>query len=129
MAESKTTKRGATKGQPRPQAVLNDIDLSAAMGEDEMPVAPARRSKWTDLLDKLYTATEEGKVPRGEDGSLKFVKLGEFTNVNGARTQSRALEQRDEGALADVYEFKSVSVTGGSQLWGRVIEVDAEETK
>lgn len=130
MAETKTAgKRGTPKGQPKPQAVLDSIDLDSAIGDEEMPVAPARRSKWTDLLDQLYTLTEEGKVPRGEDGSLKFVKLGVFTNINGARTQARALETRDEGTYAETYEFKSITKGGGSELWGRVREVDAEEAE
>lgn len=125
MAEAK--KRGTPKGQPKPQAVLDNIDLGSAIGEDEMPVAPARRSKWTSLLDQLYTLTEEGKVPRGEDGALKFVKLGAFTNINGARTQMRNLNERDDGAYAETYEFKSVTRDGGSELWGRVREVDVDE--
>lgn len=122
-----TSTKGKGKGTPKPQAVLDSIDLGSAAAEGEMPTTPGRRSKWTNLLDELYTLTEEGKVPRGEDGALKFVKLGVFTNVNGARTQARNMEQRDDGAYAETYEFKSVSKDGGSELWGRVREVEADE--
>lgn len=127
MATATKDKRNSTKGQPKPQAVLDGIDVSEAIGEEEIPATASRRSKWTELLDSLYTLTEEGKIPRGDDGSLKFVKLGVFTNVNGARTQARALEKRDDGAFAKTYEFKSTNKPGGSELWGRVREVDAEE--
>ena len=109
-----------TKGAPKPQAVADDLDLAHTVDGETLKPQP-RRSKWIVLLDKLYEATTSGKVPRGDDGSLQFVKLGEFTNVNGARTQARALEKK---GLDQTYEFKSVTVEGGSQLWGRVIEVE-----
>ncbi len=122
MAASKTSKPTTTK----PQAVVDTIDVSTAISEDQMPVSPGRRSKWTELLDTLYTMTENGEIPRADDGSLQFVKLGEFGNPNGARTQARAIENRGDGEYAGVYEFKAVPAQvgdkKGSQLWGRVAE-------
>jgi hypothetical protein len=115
---TKTTKAPIT----RPQAVLNELDFTAVQDEADFPVS-VRRSKWTDLLDKLYAATEEDIVPRSEDGALKFIKLGGFTNPNGARTQMRDMVKK---GLGETYEFKSVPAGGGSELWGRVIEVADE---
>lgn len=113
---------------PKPQAVVDAIDVSSAMSEDQMPVSPGRRSKWTSLLDSLYTMTENGEIPRADDGSLQFVKLGAFGNPNGARTQARAIENRDDGAYSGVYEFKSIPTQDGSELWGRVAEVADEDS-
>lgn len=110
-----------TKGPAKPQAVADELDLDNTVDDDDLKPQP-RKSKWIVLLDKLYDATVAGKVPRSEDGSLKFVKLGSFTNVNGARTQARAMVSK---GLDATYEFKSISRNGGSELWGRVIEVDA----
>jgi len=88
---------------------------------DDLAGAP-RRSRWTALLEKLYDATvNENKVPRNEAGELMFIKVGSFTNVNGARTQARALEQK---GFDQTYEFKSVTREGGSDLFARVIETD-----
>ena len=126
MATKTETKTAATKVEPkgtRPQAVLNDLDLSATLDEDEFPVT-VRRSKWTELLDKLYAATEADEIPRGEDESLKFVRLGSFTNPNGARTQMQDMNKK---GLGETYEFKAISKSTGSELWGRVIEVADEE--
>jgi riboflavin biosynthesis pyrimidine reductase len=110
-----------TKGAPKPQAVADELDLTETVDGDALQPQP-RRSKWTILLDKLYAATLDGKIPRSEDESLQFIKLGSFTNINGARTQARVLEKK---GLDETYEFKSITVEGGSQLWGRVIEVEA----
>ena len=117
MAKATTTKNS------KPQAVVDSIDVSSALSEDQMPVSPGRRSKWTELLDSLYTMTENGDIPRADDGSLQFVKLGAFGNANGARTQVRAIENRDDGAYAGVYDFKAITTQAGSELWGRVAEV------
>lgn len=105
---------------PRPRAVMEVLDFSTAVDEDALASTP-RRSKWITLLDALYEATVVGKVPRTEEGDLKFIKLGAFANVNGARTQARALEQR---GLGDVYEFRGITKGDGSELFGRVIEID-----
>lgn len=131
MAATKTSTRKSTakaksttaksKGAPKPQAVADDLDLDNTVDDEALKPQP-RKSKWVKLLDKLYDATVEGKVPRSEDGSLRFVKLGSFTNINGARTQARAMEKK---GLDATYEFKTVSKDGGSELWGRVIEVEA----
>lgn len=110
-----------TKGPAKPQAVVNDLDFDNTVDDEALKPQP-RKSKWVVLLDKLYDATVANKVPRSEDGSLKYVKLGAFTNINGARTQARAMEAKGFG---ETYEFKSISRNGGSELWGRVIEVDA----
>ena len=121
-AKTSTAKAKAkTKGAPKPQAVADELDLTETVDGDALQPQP-RRSKWTILLDKLYAATLDGKIPRSEDESLQFIKLGSFTNINGARTQARVLEKK---GLDETYEFKSITVEGGSQLWGRVIEVEA----
>lgn len=109
------------KATPKPQAVADELDLDTAVDDEALKPQP-RKSKWVKLLDKLYDATVEGKVPRSDDGALKFVKLGTFTNINGARTQARAMESK---GYNETYEFKTVSRDGGSELWGRVVEVDA----
>jgi len=118
---AKTTPATKAKGPAKPQAVADELDLDNTADDSALAPQP-RKSKWIVLLDKLYDATVAGKVPRSEDGSLKFVKLGSFTNVNGARTQARAMVGK---GLDATYEFKSISRDGGSELWGRVIEVDA----
>jgi len=113
----------AVEKATRPQAIVDTIDFDSAMEDTSFPET-VRRSKWTDLLDTLYDATAEDKVPRGEDGSLKFVRLGSFGNTNGARTQIRSLKSK---GLGDTYEFKAVAKSGTSELWARVREVDGEE--
>ena len=121
MATKASTKAAGEK-VTRPQAVLNDLDLSATLDEAEFPVS-VRRSKWTELLDKLYAATEADEIPRSDDGSLKFIRLGSFTNPNGARTQMRDMNKK---GLGETYEFKAIPKGAGSELWGRVIEVADE---
>lgn len=126
MASTKSTKatdKGESKGAPKPQAVVDALDFSTAVDDSELRAAP-RRSKWVDILDKLYDATvaENSAVPRNEQGELMFIKLGTFTNINGARTQARSLEQK---GLGETYEFKSVTKADKSELYARVIEVDA----
>ena len=118
---AKTPAKAKAKGPAKPQAVANELDLDNTVDDEALKPQP-RKSKWVVLLDKLYDATVQGKVPRTEAGDLKFVKLGSFGNINGARTQARQMEGR---GLGETYEFKSVSRDGGSELWGRVIEVDA----
>jgi len=113
----------AVEKATRPQAIVDSIDFDAAMEVDSFPET-VRRSKWTDLLDTLYDATADEKVPRGEDGSLKFVRLGAFGNTNGARTQIRSLKTK---GLGETYEFKAVAKSGTSELWARVIETDEAE--
>jgi len=133
VKKAAATKKAATKKvakvaagvavvEAKPQAIVDDLDFgSAADGEDLKP--QPRRSKWIKLLDRLYEATVDGKVPRGEDESLQFIRLGSFTNINGGRTQARLLERK---GLDATYEFKTVTKgSDGSELWGRVIEVDA----
>lgn len=114
-------KDAKAKGPAKPQAVADELDLDNTVDDEALKPQP-RQSKWVKLLDKLYEATVAGKVPRSDDGSLRFVKLGSFTNINGARTQARAMEKK---GLDATYEFKTISKDGGSELWGRVIEVEA----
>jgi len=121
MVSTRKPTAKSVKGLAKPQAVADELDLDNAFDDEELKPQP-RKSKWIVLLDKLYDATVSGKVPRTETGDLKFVKLGKFGNVNGARTQARAMEGK---GLGETYEFKSVSRDSGSELWGRVIEVDA----
>lgn len=128
MATSKTKTAGSTpaatpaaSGAARPQARVDAIDFGAVASADDLKrQAPERRSPWMDTLDALYKGTEEDKVPRDENGQLKFVQLGHFTNPGGARTQVKAFE--DKG-LTQTYEFKSEVKGNDSYLWARVKEV------
>lgn len=109
------------KGQPRPRAVVEDIDFSATAGDEDLArQAPVRNSKWMEVLDKLYQGTVDNKVPRQADKSLSFIKLGEFNNPGGARTQVKAFE--DKG-LDATYEFRTIVKGKQSFLWARVKEV------
>lgn len=129
MAATKATSKSAgstpaaatSNGGARPQARVDTIDFSAAAGVDDLKrQAPDRRSPWMDTLDALYQGTVDGKVPRDENGALKFIQLGHFTNPGGARTQVKAFE--DKG-LTQTYEFKSEVKGNDSYLWARVKEV------
>lgn len=109
------------KGTPRPQAVVDSINFDDVAGDEELTTtASPRKSKWIQVLTELYDGTAAGKVARNEDGSLKFVRLGEFHNPGGARTQVKAFE--DKG-LDTTYEFKTVVKGHDSYLWARVREV------
>ena len=120
-AKTSTAKKAAP-AKTKPQAVADDLDFNEAMSGEELRPAP-RRSKWVVLLDKLYEATVAGKVPRDEEEELQFIRLGTFGNINGARTQARMLERKGHDAT---YQFKTVTRDGDkSELWGRVIEVEA----
>ena len=120
-AKTSTAKKAAP-AKTKPQAVADDLDFNEAMSGEELKPAP-RRSKWVVLLDKLYEATVAGKVPRDEEEELQFIRLGTFGNINGARTQARMLERKGHDAT---YQFKTVTRDGDkSELWGRVIEVEA----
>lgn len=119
-----TNGRPSTKGQPRPRAAVDEIDFSDSASSDDLKAGPANRvTKWGQLLDKLYeaTAAEDSQVPRNEDGSLKFIRLGTFANPGGARTQIKSFE--DKG-LQSTYDFKSVVRGKESSLWVRVKEVE-----
>lgn len=132
MAETKAAtkatagKAGAKAGVSRPTATVDALDFDTAMDDESFPVQAARRSKWTTLLEQLYEATAQEQVPRGEDEALKFVKLGEFGNVNGARTQIRNMTKAND-KLEETYEFKAVVVAGRSQVWARVNEYETVE--
>ena len=121
-AAKTSTAKKAAPAKTKPQAVADDLDFNEAMSGEELRPAP-RRSKWVVLLDKLYEATVAGKVPRDEEEELQFIRLGTFGNINGARTQARMLERKGHDAT---YQFKTVTRDGDkSELWGRVIEVEA----
>ena len=121
-AAKTSTAKKAAPAKTKPQAVADDLDFNEAMSGEELKPAP-RRSKWVVLLDKLYEATVAGKVPRDEEEELQFIRLGTFGNINGARTQARMLERKGHDAT---YQFKTVTRDGDkSELWGRVIEVEA----
>lgn len=128
MATTKTKTAGSTPAAPaasnggaRPQARFDTIDFSAAAGADDLKrQAPDRRSPWMDTLDALYQGTVDGKVPRDENGQLKFIQLGKFSNPGGARTQVKAFEDKN---LTQTYEFKSEVKGNESFLWARVKEV------
>jgi hypothetical protein len=116
--------KGAVKGLAKAQAVVDSLDFKNTAGNEDL-LPPPRQSKWVTLLDTLSAATVAEQVPRGEDGTLRFVKLGAFTNNNGARTQARAMENK---GLGETYEFKSLTKgPNSSELWGRVIEEDDED--
>ena len=111
------------KGKPRSNAAVEVIDYDDVADDDELAaIAAVRSSKWITLLDKLYedTAAEDSQVPRNEDGTLKFVRLGSFNNPGGARTQVKSFEAK---GLDKTYEFKTVVKGKQSFLWVRVIEV------
>lgn len=131
MATSKAKTPAASgqhpaKGVPRPRAAVEVIDFSDAAAPDELKVEAApRNSKWMQTLTELYEGTEQGLVPRDDDGALKFIRLGTFNNVGGARTQVKAFEDKN---LNETYEFKTVVKGGQSFLWARVREVEAATT-
>lgn len=109
-----------SKGAPRPPAAVSTIDFSAAADESELESTVTQRpSKWANLLDDLYTATAEGKVPRDDNGKLRFLRLGNFNNPGGARTQVKAFEEK---GFDKTYEFKTQVKDKQSFLWVRVIE-------
>lgn len=117
-----TTTSHPAKGQPRPRAAVETIDFADAAAPDDLKVEAApRNSKWMQTLNDLYEGTAAGKVPRDEDGSLKFIRLGTFNNPGGARTQVKAFEDK---ALDGTYEFKTVVKGHQSFLWARVREVE-----
>lgn len=118
---------GNPAGGSRPVAAVATINWDDAAVEAELKsVAGPRASKWADLLDSLYEGTAAGEAPRGEDGTLKFVRLGTFNNIGGARTQVKAFE--DKG-FNKTYDFKTTvkgdpdnKGKGQSFLWARVKE-------
>lgn len=121
MATSKTKSTDAPaegaktrKGQPRPSAVIGDLDFG---GVDESRLTPdnVRRTVWDDTLDKLYDATVAGKVGRDEAGALKWVKIGDYSSGQGAKAQVKSFRKR---GLDSTYEFK----VSGKELFARVIE-------
>jgi len=95
---------------------MSNLNIEDALDEDQFPAPNTRRSKWTDMLDELWEASINGDIPISDDGRRKFIKLGEFKNANGARTQIRALLNKGYG---EDYEFKSVTSKDGSALWAR----------
>lgn len=107
----------------RSRCAVEIIDYSDAADEQDLvAIKGVRSSKWTTLLDSLYeaTAAPDSVVPRNEDGTLKFVKLGTFKNPGGARTQVKAFEAKK---LTETYEFRTVVKQGISTIWARVIEL------
>lgn len=129
-----TTGNTEAAGSP----VVRKSAVIEAFNFDEEMVVPERakgqrESKWTAVLDRLYTATEQGLVKRNEDQSLKFTKIGHYLNVNGARSQIQIFKQDEDVNAA--YEFKTLpSLTpiddephAGSDLWARVREVAADD--
>lgn len=130
MATSKPKTPGSTPPATTPattahsnrvQARVEEIDFSASATQDDLKrEAPERRSPWMDVLDKLYQGTVDGKVPRDDNGQLKFIQLGHFQNPGGARTQVKAFEDKN---LTQTYEFHTKVKGNESFLFARVKEV------
>jgi len=121
----------AKAGGVRKSAVIAEFNF-----DEEMVVPPRatvqRDSKWTAVLDRLYSATEQGLVKRNEDESLKFTKIGHYLNVNGARSQIQIFKKDTD--VDATYEFKTLPATqledephAGSDLWARVREIAPED--
>lgn len=100
----------------RPSAVI-DIDLNDTIDEARLDEPATRRSQWDGKLDEVYTLTEDGSIPRNEDGSLRFVKIGQYTSSQGAKAQVKAFHKK---GLNSTYEFR----VGGSDLYVRVVETN-----
>lgn len=106
----------------RPSALVSELDFEDAIEKSHRAKGKKRVSKWTIALERLYDATAEGKVPRGEDGALKFVRLGTYQSRNGAQQQSKALKD----AVGETYEFKVTGAEDGTAgLFARVREIPA----
>lgn len=116
-------KTGPPKGTPRPTAAVSTIDWNTTADDAALFSEPGTRSsKWADLLAKLYdeTVAMGDKIPRSADGTLKYVRLGTFGNVGGARTQVKALEDKK---FNQTFDFKTKVIGGESHIWARVKEV------
>lgn len=127
--------------RPRHQADIKAFDFDEEMVEPER-VVTERESKWVAVLDRLYTATEEGAVKRNPDvtdaegyvttGDLKFTKIAHYINPNGARSQVLVFRRDDE--INATYEFKPLGsakmlegeTRPGSDIWARVRETPLE---
>lgn len=118
-ADEATEKAEAkAKAAPRPSAILGNIDFSG-IDETELANAPVRKSPWDDVLDEVYEATAEGKVPRDENGNLKFVKIGSYAQGQSAKAQIKSFATRK---LDETYEFK----VHGKDLLVRVRETSED---
>lgn len=106
-----------------PSALIAEFDFTDTVSKDFRAKGKPRTSKWAPALGKLYDATAEGKVPRGDDGALQFVRVGNYQSRNGAQQQAKALRQ----SVGETYEFKVVgSQDGSAGLYARVKEIPAE---
>lgn len=116
-------KRGAKKGVPRPIALIADLNFEDVAAEEDLKRrVPVRKSKWNEVLGKLYDATAADKIRRNSnDSSLMFTRIGAYTNVNGARVQAKAFQNVE--TTNATYEFKHTVRDDGSDLWARVREI------
>lgn len=110
--------------------MLTTLDFTDTADADSLISASVpRKSKWNALLSSLYDATAAGQVGRDAKGGLKFTKIGQYANLNGARMQAKAFAKVP--ATNGAYEFKHVTKVDdggatGSVLYARVREVTAE---
>ena len=106
----------------RRNAVIEDFDFSpgAVIDKSYRAKGKPRTSKWVAALSRLYDATAANKVPRGDNGDLQFVRVGNYTSRSGAQQQSKALKD----AMGETYEFKvAVNPDGSAGLYARVREI------
>jgi hypothetical protein len=106
-----------------PSALIEEFDFTDAVDKNFRAKGKKRESKWAKSLTKLYDATAEGRVPRGEDGALQFIRVGNYQSRNGAQQQAKALRQ----GVGETYEFKVVgSQDGSAGLYARVKELPVD---
>lgn len=112
MAPKAATDAPKAPSAPRQSAVIAINVDSAVSGDDLAPAS--RRTQWDQTLDQLYSLTEAGNIPTNEDGTLKFVQIGHYKNVQGVSAQMKAFRKRE---LDKTYEFRG----NGVDLYARVI--------
>lgn len=110
----------ASTNKRRPSATVDSLDFDTGIEKSYRAPARQRETRWTRLLSELYDATAAGKVGRGEDGELLFIRVGHYNTPAGAAQQAKALKKVN----GDTFEFKvAKSVDGGAGLYARVREV------
>lgn len=100
----------------RQSAVVSSIDVGSALSEDRFAAPDTRRTQWDQKLDEVYNLTADGSIPRNDDETLKFVKIGAYKNTQGAKAQIKAFIKQGKDTT---YEFRA----NGSDLYVRVREV------
>lgn len=114
--KDKTAPAGDKPKVIRPSAVLA-LDVSSAVDGASLDTAVNRRTQWDSVLDELYSLTEKDEVPTNEDGSLRFVRIGHYTNSQGAKAQVKSFIKR---GIDKTFEFR----VSGTDLFARVVKTD-----